>query len=74
MLPGPAAIQTTAYIAFKSLSKFKAYLVVSLAALPHTLFAVGLIFASNYIPTNYLIAIQVGVLVAISGALIGFGW
>lgn len=74
MLPGPAAIQTTAYIAFRTLSKFKAYLVVSLASMPHIILAVGLIFAFNKIPGQYLIAVQTGVLVAITGALIGFGW
>ncbi|WFQ93739.1 chromate transporter [Mycoplasma feriruminatoris] len=74
MLPGPAAIQTTAYIAFKSLSKFKAYLVVCLASMPHTFFAVGLIFAFNKIPTQYLVVVQIGVLVAITGALLGFGY
>ncbi|WP_434338364.1 chromate transporter [Mycoplasma capricolum] len=74
MLPGPAAIQTTAYIAFKSLSKFKAYLVVSLASMPHTFFAVGLVFAFNKIPTQYLIVVQLGVLISITGALLGFGY
>ncbi|WP_029608487.1 chromate transporter [Mycoplasma simbae] len=74
MLPGPMAIQALAYIAIRSLGFWKGSLVVTLAAIPHILLTILLIFAIGWLPQKYLIVVQTGVLVAIVGSLLGFAW
>ncbi|WP_036456960.1 chromate transporter [Mycoplasmopsis lipofaciens] len=72
MLPGPSIIEAVSYISIKLLGPRKALLAILIGALPHTLVAFVLIYFSKYIPLKYLYAIEVGVLVAVIGALIGF--
>ncbi|BAP00811.1 chromate transport protein [Mycoplasmopsis californica HAZ160_1] len=74
MLPGPMAIQVLSYISIKSLGFWKGMLVVTLGAIPHVLLTIALFFLINLLPLKYLYVVQVGVLVAITGCLIGFGW
>ncbi|WP_220094704.1 chromate transporter [Mycoplasmopsis opalescens] len=74
MLPGPMAIQALAYIAIKSLGFWKGTLVVFLAAIPHVAVVVALYFVVSKLSKEYLIVIQIGVLTAIVGCLIGFAW
>lgn len=74
MLPGPMAIQALSYISIRSLGFWKGSLVVILAAIPHVALVVGLYFALTQLPQKYLVVVQIGVLSAIVGCLIGFGW
>lgn len=74
MLPGPMAIQSLTYIAIRALGTFKGILAVVFASMPHVALTISLIFVANLVPRDYLIVVQTGVLVAITGSLIGFAW
>ncbi|MBU4689494.1 chromate transporter [Mycoplasma zalophidermidis] len=74
MLPGPMAIEALSYIAMKTLGFWKGFLVVLFASLPHIVVTIALFFVLSKLPLEYLYVVQVGVLVAIVGSLIGFSW
>ncbi|UUD35425.1 chromate transporter [Mycoplasmopsis caviae] len=72
MLPGPSVIEAMSYIAIKLLGFKKGMFLVILAALPHLLVFFLIFYFVSYIPQKYLFVIELGVIVAIIGSLIGF--
>lgn len=74
MLPGASVIQVLGYISVKLFGKLKGFFITLIVILPHVLIAFGLFLLSNYLPTNYLFVIAIGVLSSIVGVLFAFGW
>lgn len=73
LLPGPSVIEAMSYTAIKLLGFGKGMIAIIFGILPHTIVAFLLFYFAQKLPTKYLYTIEVGVLVAIVGSLIGFG-
>ncbi|MDQ0513846.1 chromate transporter [Mycoplasmoides fastidiosum] len=72
LLPGANVIQVLSYIAIKKLGLFWGSLATFLGVLPHVIFAVGIYYGLTYLPIQYLLIINVAILCAIVGMLVGF--
>lgn len=74
MLPGPSVIEAISYLAIKVFGFWKGSLITFFAMLPHILLAYLFYFLIYLLPQNYISVISVGVLTAISGVLLAFGY
>ncbi|RMX34664.1 chromate transporter [Mycoplasmopsis fermentans] len=74
MLPGPSVIEAISYITIKLLGFKKGLFLASFATLPHVLVFFLIFYFVQHIPQKYLFVIELGVIVAIIGSLIGFAW
>lgn len=74
MIPGPAVIEVLSYISIQILGKWKGILVTLLAIMPHVILTMLLFVGMTKLPIQYLFVISIGVIPAIIGVLLAFGW
>lgn len=74
MLPGPSVIEAISYLAIKVFGFWKGAIITFFAMLPHILLAYLFYFLIYLLPQNFISVISVGVLTAISGVLLAFGY
>lgn len=74
VLPGPSVVQALSFISIKLLGKWMGTFVTILGILPSLLFVLGLYIGASYLPTKYLYVINVGVISAIVGMVLAFGY
>lgn len=74
MIPGPAVIEILSYVSIQILGKTKGILVTLLGIMPHVILTMLLFVGMTKLPIKYLYVINMGVIPAIIGILIAFGW
>lgn len=74
LLPGPSVVESLSYIAIKLLGKFLGTIATLLGILPSLFLALGLYIGSNFLPKQYIFAINTGVISTIIGLVIAFGF
>lgn len=71
-LPGANVIQLLSYIAIKRLGLWQGMIVTFMGILPNVLLVILLYYLLDFLPRQYLLVINVSVIAAIVGLLIGF--
>ncbi|WGI36807.1 chromate transporter [Mesomycoplasma lagogenitalium] len=74
LLPGAAVIEMISYIAITKLGKLWGTIVTLIAIMPHIIVVMALYYLITLLPIKYLYVINVGVLSALIGVIIGFSF